>query len=167
MKYLTKISFILFFLLVFCFNSFSQKQLSKVEVVNVNFCDLLKNPDEYQDKLVRITAIYRYGFEWQHLYCPNCEVKTKTWVEYGEDFDEKSHKKLKKFPNDNATIKVTLVGKLLFNGNFGDGGYKNQFLIAKIENAKLISKSSAVFEYLPEKDKAKISCSSESKKNKI
>lgn len=156
MKILTLVLFTLVSLLVVS----AQNQPTKEEIIDVNFCDLLKNPSEYANKTVRVTAIYRYGFEWSELYCPFCETKTRTWIEYAEDFNEKSSRKFqRRFPKDNATIKVTLVGKLLFNGNFGHlNGYRNEFLITKIENAKIISKSSAIFEYLPEKDKAKISC---------
>ncbi len=39
------------------------------EYATVTYCDLMRKPEQYSGKVVRVSAIYRYGFEWSELYC--------------------------------------------------------------------------------------------------
>src|SRR5215813_13785653 len=44
------------------------------------FCDLLRNPEKYRDQRVKVRATFRYGFEWQQLYCLDCLDKGRAWL---------------------------------------------------------------------------------------
>jgi hypothetical protein len=67
------LSFLL--ILVFCLIAFSQEKSEEIkeEIIDVNFCDLTATPSEYATKIVRVTGIYRFGFEWSDFYCPSCK----------------------------------------------------------------------------------------------
>jgi hypothetical protein len=43
----------------------------------VTFCELVSNPELYNGKVVTVRATYKYGFEWQMLYCLDCLDKGK------------------------------------------------------------------------------------------
>src|SRR5258708_16468827 len=53
----------------------------------VTFCELVRNPELYNGKEVTVRATYKYGFEWQMLYCLDCLDKGKAWLELPIDFD--------------------------------------------------------------------------------
>src|SRR6266404_9616721 len=64
------------------------KEAAKPEVLTVEFCDLIRNPKLYDRKEVRVTAIYRLGYEWQDLYCLNClSAENMVSLEFDSDFD--------------------------------------------------------------------------------
>jgi hypothetical protein len=56
----------------------------------LRFCDLVRNPAEYNGKTVTVRATYRYGFEWEELYCLDCLDKGKAWLEVPSDLDDAS-----------------------------------------------------------------------------
>ena len=58
------------------------------QVDSVTFCDLVRNPDKYDGQEVSVRATYRYGFEWQELYCLDCKDKGKAWLEVPFDLDD-------------------------------------------------------------------------------
>ena len=39
----------------------------------VSFCDLIKDPGKFDGRAVTLKASYRYGFEWQELFCVSCK----------------------------------------------------------------------------------------------
>ncbi len=159
-----KISALLFIFLFSVFVTAQQaKDKSNQQIVDVKFCDLLKNQDEYKDKTVRLKATYRYGFEWSELYCSNCVGKGQVWVDFADSFEESSKKKYRKKLNENGeggrTVNVTFVGKFLAQGHYGHmGGYSYNFVVEKVENAEIIYKYSPVFNSLPEEAKLKTYC---------
>lgn len=156
---------ILFFVLLFSISVFGQqaKRKTSEQIADVNFCYLLKNPDAYKDKTVRVKATYRYGFEWSELYCSNCIGKGQVWVDFTESFSENSKKKYRKKLNENGdggrTVNVTFVGKFLAQGRYGHmNGYPFNFIVEKVENAEIIYKYSPVFNSLPDEVKPKTYC---------
>jgi hypothetical protein len=71
-----------------------------------SFCDLIKNPQLYSGKEVTVRATYKYGFEWQYLYCLGCIDDGKVWLEIADGLDDASVKALKQAPKGAGTIKV-------------------------------------------------------------
>lgn len=57
---------------------------SSDEIIDVNFCDLIKTPEKYEQKQVRVKAIYRYGFEFSQMYSLKCLTRTDVRVEARE-----------------------------------------------------------------------------------
>src|SRR3712207_4532748 len=51
----------------------------------VAYCDMLANAQDYDGKEVSVRASYRYGFEWQELFCIECRNLGKTWLDFDQD----------------------------------------------------------------------------------
>lgn len=144
-KYFVYIFFVLSLFLIFEKHICGQESS---ENTSISFCDLLRNPEKYDGKQVTVYATYRYGFEWQEMYCLGCRDLGKMWLEFGE-LTKKSQKILKRFPKDNGTINAIFIGEFESSkGPFGDGGYKYRFVLKDIKNAEFVTKSSAVPEQL-------------------
>jgi len=146
--------------------TFCQKTENKSyeKIINVNFCDLLRNPAEYKDKIVRIKATYRVGFEWTELYCSDCLNNGRTWVGFDNLTIEKTEKNLAKELEqrktyEGRTANVIFIGKHKTGKNFGHlGEYQNLFEVESVEGGKVIYNDSPVPQYLPEEVKAKTYC---------
>ncbi|MFN3330192.1 MAG: hypothetical protein ACK419_04620 [Pyrinomonadaceae bacterium] len=123
----------------------------------VEFCDLVKNPGKYDGKEVTVRATYRYGFEWQEIFCLGCRDVGKTWLEIG-DITKKSKKVLKKFPKDDGTINALFTGTFESSkGPYGDGSYRFRFVLKEISQVEVVTKSGADPKQLPD-DKQKKVC---------
>lgn len=127
------------------------------DVVTVDYCDLLRKPELYDQKLVRIQAVYRYGYEWSELYCPDCLTEGSTWVDFEESFETCTKSEVAKKIADNGfkgrTVIVVMVGK--FYGSGGGHGHMNayrfKFLVSCVERAKIILNDSPVSTAIPKK----------------
>lgn len=128
----------------------------------VDYCELLRSPAEFDGKRVTVKATYRYGFEWQELFCFPCRDIGKTWLEIDDDLiSAKSRRVLKKLPNDEGTVSAIFTGTFESSkGPFGDGGYRFRFTLDEIEQAQLVSRS-GFFDF-PEKVQKKICGATES-----
>jgi hypothetical protein len=121
----------------------------KDEIQTVDYCELIHNPQKYDQKTVRVRAIYRYGYEWSELYCPNyIDQNRRTWVN-PKSLDESCIKakvanQLKDSSFKGRTLRVVMVGK--FHGSGGSYGHLNayqfQFDARCIEEAKTLLKDS-------------------------
>ncbi len=147
-------------LFIFIFSSclFGQQveNKSNEQITEVNFCDLLKNPNDYTDKIIRVKAIYQSFFEISKMYCSNCLQQRGTWVEFDDDFEDNTKKVYWKKLNNNSVVNVTFVGKFYTGKTFGhQNGYDSQFVVQYMESAEVISKKSI---NLSEAAKAKTYC---------
>lgn len=52
-----------------------QEQKSTPEILNVSLCQLVSDPQLYDNKLVRLEAIYAVSFEWVLLYDCECSKR--------------------------------------------------------------------------------------------
>jgi len=60
-------------------------------IPKVTYCELVKHPEKYDDKVIEVTAIYGNGFEKSYLYdkdlCNNHDPsRPQTWVAYDKSF---------------------------------------------------------------------------------
>jgi hypothetical protein len=83
----------------------------------VGFCDLVRNPERFNHKIVRVEAMI-VGFHHQHLYDPGCDsADTHSWADYDSrratDNMMKAISVLKDggFRRGNLWAKVVLVGR--------------------------------------------------------
>src|SRR5688500_11511478 len=83
----------------------------------VGFCELVKNPERYNHKIVRVGAII-VGYHHQHLYDPACYTEnTNTWADY--ESPQTTDKMMKAiaalkdegFERGNIWANVVLVGR--------------------------------------------------------
>jgi hypothetical protein len=105
------------------------------------FCDLLRNPDKYDGQLVKVRATFRYGFEWQQLYCLDCLDKGKAWLHLPIDLDDKSEKASKKMPKGAGIVNLTVVGIFHFGKSYGHlNGYRYELIAQEIGDVAVIQK---------------------------
>jgi hypothetical protein len=89
--------------------------LSKIDIPTVGFCDLVHNPEKYDNQIVRTQAIIYYGFEASVLYLPACK-KFDTWAAYDRSYDAKTKESKKLYKiltkgSDDRTADVIIVGR--------------------------------------------------------
>jgi hypothetical protein len=134
----------------FAFPNTILSQTTPSDAVTVRYCDLIQNPAAYDRKIVRTTAIYRFGFEWSELYCLNCyDGNHRTWVDFEGELCQRS-KKIKPHGNIGRTVAVQVVGTFYGSGGrYGDGGYHYKFVVRCVEAAKTIANDSPSPRMLP------------------
>jgi hypothetical protein len=128
-----------------------------MEVQTVAFCDLIRQPELYDHKTVRVTAIYRYGAEWSQLYCLDCITAGATWVDLDDSFAKNTDSKLAKKIGENGfrgrTVRVVAVGEFYGSGGrYGHmGSYRYKFQMSRLEQATIILNDSPIPAKLPKK----------------
>ena len=112
-------------------------------IPTVSYCDLVRNPSAYADKLIRVHATWVYGFEITALYDAAClDRDNRAWFETVDEdqlcpTSKKNFRKLKK--EGFAKADVTVVGKLYSGHRFGhENGYNFKFVVSCLERAKQI-----------------------------
>jgi hypothetical protein len=107
----------------------------------IQYCDLVRAPQQFAGKRIRVRAIYRYVFEKEELQPPSCcsEVGPKIWV--AMDPEENSLSLYHKFPKGMGTVLATFEGKFDNGGPFGGGGYQFRLRVDKIENLERKAKT--------------------------
>lgn len=115
----------------------------------VAFCDLVSNPGKYNGKEITTRATFRYGFEWQEVFCLKCDVDSRVWLEFSEDLTEKSKAALKKAPKDYGIINAVFTGTFRTSGPYGDGGYKFELEVKEARNVEVVFKGSEHQNVLP------------------
>src|SRR6266705_1777133 len=87
--------------------------------LQVTFCELVRNPELYDGKEATVRVTYKYGFEWQMLYCLDCLDKGKAWLEFPIDLDDASVNALKRAPKGAGTVNLTVHGVFMSGAHYG------------------------------------------------
>ena len=135
------------------------QEKSSNEIPTIPFCELLRNPKDYDQKTVRVMAIYRYGFEVSDLFCLDCEDEKLIRLESGENFTSRTERKILKkikWTERGKTVKVVAIGKFYGTGAYQ---YRKKFVVDYFESAEVILNSSP--SVLPDNVKNKANCSNE------
>jgi hypothetical protein len=104
----------------------------------MTFCELVRDPEKYNGKLVKIRATWIYGFEWSYLHCLDCEGRV--WLDTSA-LDEQSEKTLKHTPKGAGIVNVDVEGVFQTGGTFGHlDGYRYQLMAHTVANPAVISK---------------------------
>jgi len=129
-----------------------------VTAADVDYCELLQNPAEFDGKRVTIKATFRYGFEWQEIFCLSCRDLAKTWLEIDDDtISASARKALKKFPKNEGTVTADFSGTFESSkGPYGDGSYRFRFILEDIRQPEVVSKSGFDPSHLPRNVKCKV-----------
>ena len=126
----------------------------------VDFCDLVQNWQTYDQKTIRVKAVYRYGQYWNELFCPGCNRDDRISFEISADFETKTPKKFRKrikHSDRGRTLNVVVVGKFFGTGNFGHrGALRFALIVDAIEDAQIILEDSPYL--LPDDLTAKAIC---------
>ena len=103
-------------------------------IPTVSLCNVLTDTEAYNDKLIRLRAVFtRGGEDWVAIYCPSCSTDQNLLrPDYNDSFNRLTNRKIRRlFAYPDVTLAVTLVGKL-------DAKHLH-FEIVRAERAKLIS----------------------------
>lgn len=123
----------------------------------LDLCELLDRPQVLDSKRVSVRTSYRYGFEWQEVYCLPCRYLAKVWLAIPPELPKAVQRSLNRLPKSQGTINATLTG--VFHGSrfaFGDGGYQYQLDLEHLEQVEVVSKSGAVPEALRDSERTKL-----------
>ncbi|MBX3291018.1 MAG: hypothetical protein KF855_17040 [Acidobacteria bacterium] len=153
----------LFFVLVLCLapNVFSQS--SNSEIVDVHICDLIHQPELYDGKTIRVSAAYRYGFEWSEIFCSRCwsRDKNRIWVSFGDTFENSVSRRnkqllgIKSTSNEGRTLAVTFHGRFSATSpkDSHASEYSFGFVVEKAEKVRKLFEGSPVPSAFDEKEK--------------
>ena len=133
------------------------------EYATVAYCDLVRNPERYNQKLVRVSGVYRYGYEWSELYCLECTTDARTWVDFNEAFSSSTKASIRKKLGGNGfkgrTVMVTMVGRFDAGGGYGHmGAYRFRLLVERVEKANVVLNDSPSPNALPKEVLSRIHC---------
>ena len=97
-------------------NSPPAPDLSKIDIPTIDFCDLVRDPEKFDNQIVRTRALITTGFEQSTLNLPACD-SLDTWAEFDRSYDPKApeskrlYKLLKGGANDYRSAEVMVVGR--------------------------------------------------------
>jgi hypothetical protein len=75
----------------------SSAPLSSADIPTVDYCELIRNPSKYDQKIIRVRATYaRSGSQDSKLYEFGCDYYGSTWVEFDPAYKSRTDKKLVK-----------------------------------------------------------------------
>jgi hypothetical protein len=67
---------------------------SQAVIPTVDYCELIRNPSEYDHKVIRVRATYaRSGSQDSKLYDFGCDYYGSTWVEFGPAYESRTDRK--------------------------------------------------------------------------
>ena len=102
---------------------------------------LLRTPEKYRDQRVKVRATFRYGFEWQQLYCLDCLGKGKAWLTLQNDVDDQSERVFKKMPKGAGIVNLTITGVFHYGASYGhQNGYRYEVIAQEIRDVAVIQK---------------------------
>jgi hypothetical protein len=121
----------------------SIKQVEDKDILETGFCELIESPEKFDKKLIRVKAVYRYGFEWSEIYSLKCETKKRIWVERIEKACKNASPidKLASAQKGGKTVGIIAVGRFRDgkDGRYGHlNGYNFQFEIECFDKAKIL-----------------------------
>lgn len=119
------------------------------DYAQVSYCDLVSHPKDYENKQVAISASYRYGFEWQELFCLTCRGQGKTWLEFDEKTAGAVRRSLRKAPRNHGIVNATFYGTFESKGPYGDGGYLYRFNVKSVKEVKVVYRDGRAPDLLP------------------
>ncbi|HMD71852.1 MAG TPA: hypothetical protein VKF41_10940 [Bryobacteraceae bacterium] len=108
------------------------------EVQTVAYCDLLNNPPSFNDKMIRVRALYQTDFEQSAITAPACATPLPlTWVDFEKSWESRTGWRLR-HAIDNAKwrvqIDVVFLGRFKAGGSYGHMGmYPFSIEVYKVE----------------------------------
>lgn len=107
----------------------------------VAYCDAVKNPRAFADKMIRVRALYQILFEQSAMNAPSCpDPAPATWVEFEKSWEARTSPQLRQAIRGvvpGARTDVVFVGRLRTGGNFGHlGMYAFKIEVYKVESVK-------------------------------
>ena len=111
-------------------------------IPSLSYCALVKAPDLYSGKLVRVKASWQFGFETTSLNDRSCPEQLPAWLEFADEKElcAKTEKNRSLPGQSDKEADVTVVGKLYGPGRYGHlGDYQFKFVVVCLEEIKVTS----------------------------
>jgi len=141
-------------LILLATDGMSQEVNGVGEIPTVSFCDLVKNPDRYEKKIIRTTAIHVWYYHGTFLYHPSCKnadgvdagFESSPQFKTSSAVDRQLQKLISHYGKEgSARAGVTVIGRF---SNWDGIGYGHlnyarfRFDVMSFESAKTVPRSS-------------------------
>lgn len=73
-----------------------ERSSEPTDIPTIDYCELLRNPDSYDKKIIRLRALYVRGFEVAAFEHPQCDEARSVWVEFDQSEPSCTDKKIGK-----------------------------------------------------------------------
>lgn len=115
------------------------KPAAQESIAEVNFCDLIENPNSYAGKTIRVKATFESAAGVSKMFCSDCLDVQASWVKFGDGFEKNTKKAFRKRLKEKAISNVIFVGKFS-TGEFGKNReYASQFAVETAENVEVLA----------------------------
>lgn len=136
---------LIFSIFCFVFPVFANDNSIIDDVPTVQFCEMVKNPQNYFDKTVRLTAVFTQADEAQYLSDENCPLShyDQIGIDYSNE-DESQIKQNNTYINKIGSVEfggraiVTVIGSLKNASRRDFAWYRYRFDIANFENVSQV-----------------------------
>lgn len=112
------------------------------DAIDLSYCELIKDAEHLAGKEVRVTGIWRFGFEQTALTGKECPNQPQAWLELAEEGElcPGSRKKWNSPGSNDTAAEITAVGRLRGPGRYGHlGDYSFQFVVTCLEKIQVIA----------------------------
>jgi hypothetical protein len=125
------------------------------EIPTVAFCEMIRHPQFYFDKTLRLAATYRVGFETAYLKDEQCVASYRIKIGVGfvqsddrqRDVIRRDVDKIMSGAYGNGRARVTVVGMLRNSPDKWFGGYRYRFDIMRFEDISREDVSQMIMAY--------------------
>jgi hypothetical protein len=147
---MTKLFSILLVLLCFPFFIYSQEIKNPKTIPTISYCDVVRNPNLYNEKEIKISGEYYVAFELSGMFSPACRENSSLiyleWKNYQSCGDKKTVDTLKnRFRGiENNNLEGVFVGKFFIKEGLSGFGHMNtkpyKLEVSCVEKAELLPK---------------------------
>ena len=107
----------------------------------VAYCEVLKNPEAFKDKMIRVRALYQTDFEQSAIAAPACTGPIpSTWVDFERSWESRTGWRLRHAINSvkwRVQTDVVFVGRFKAGGSYGHlGMYPFSIEVYRVEAVK-------------------------------
>lgn len=107
---------------------------------SLSYCELIKSPELYAGKLIRLRASWRFGFETSALYDKDCPPHSQSWFEFADEKALCPQTKAKQglIGRNDKEAEITVVGRLYGPGRYGHlSAYEFKFECVCLKEVKV------------------------------
>lgn len=148
---MTKLPLILLIILCFSFSIYSQEIRNQEAISTVSYCEVVNNPDVYDEKQIKISGEYYSGFELSGMFSPDCKEKSiLIYLDWGENYkscgDKETENTLKnRFRGiEDNDLEGIFVGKFVVKKGLSGFGHMNakpyKLEVSCVEKVELLPK---------------------------
>ena len=107
----------------------------------VTYCEVLKNPQGYKDKMIRVSALYQNDFEQSAITAPACTGPIPSqWVDFERSWESRTGWRLRHTINSvkwRVQTDVVFIGRFKAGGSYGHMGmYPFSIEVYRVEAVK-------------------------------